>query len=171
MSLLVTLAADVLVATLLVATIASSVRLSRRITKLKGDEAALRQTIGDLVIATSTAERAIAGLRATLDECDRTLGQRLSTAERYAADLAGHVEAGEAVIARIAAIVSHSQPSRTIDAPAVKAASEAAPPAVTPKPAIAAVATSPNGERLGAAAAAALAMSERALGRLRSRAA
>lgn len=167
MSLLVTLAADVLVATLLVATIASSVRLSRRITKLKGDEAALRQTIGDLVIATSTAERAIAGLRATLDECDRTLGQRLGTAERYAADLAGHIEAGEAVIARIAAIVSHSQPSRPTEAQVAKAAPEP----VAPKPAVAPVAASPNGERLGVAAAAALAMSERALGRLRSRAA
>ena len=84
MSLIVTLAADILVAILLVATIVSSVRLSRRITKLKADEAALRQTIGDLVMASSTAERAIVGLRATLDECDRTLADRLSTAERYA---------------------------------------------------------------------------------------
>ena len=45
MSLLVTLVADVLVAVLLVATIVSSVRLSRRIAKLKADETALRQTI------------------------------------------------------------------------------------------------------------------------------
>lgn len=82
MSLLVTLVADVLVAVLLVATIVSSVRLSRRIAKLKADETALRQTIGDLVTASATAERAIIGLRATLDECDRTLAERLGTAER-----------------------------------------------------------------------------------------
>ncbi|HEX8417464.1 MAG TPA: DUF6468 domain-containing protein, partial [Methylobacterium sp.] len=87
MSLLVTLVADVLVAVLLVATIVSSVGLSRRIAKLKADEVALRQTIGDLVVASATAERAISGLRATLDECDRTLAERLGTAERYAADL------------------------------------------------------------------------------------
>lgn len=164
MSLLVTLTADVLVAVLLVATIVSSVRLSRRITKLKGDEAALKQTIGDLVIASATAERAIAGLRATLDECDRTLADRLGTAERYAADLSAHVEAGQAVIARIAAIVSHSQPlveTKQAEAkPALK-------PAVRPE----IVAATPNAARLGVAAAAALAMSERALGRLRSRAA
>ena len=77
MSLLVTLAADGLVAVLLVATIVSSMKLSRRIAQLKGDEAALRQTIGDLMVATATAERAIAGLRTTLDECDRTLADRL----------------------------------------------------------------------------------------------
>ena len=112
MSLLVTLAADILVAVLLVASIVSSVSLSRRITRMKADEAALRQTIGDLVVASSTAERAIIGLRATLDECDRTLADRLGTAERYAADLSAHVQAGQTVIARISAIVSHAQPSR-----------------------------------------------------------
>ena len=73
MSLFVTLAADILVAVLLAATIVTSLRLSRRIGQLKGDEAALRQTIGDLMVATGTAERAIAGLRAAIDEGDRTL--------------------------------------------------------------------------------------------------
>ncbi|WP_204262793.1 DUF6468 domain-containing protein [Methylobacterium sp. BTF04] len=193
MSLLVTLAADILVAILLVATIVSSVRLSRRIVKLKADETALRQTIGDLVMASSTAERAIAGLRATLDECDRTLADRLGTAERYAADLSAHVEAGESVIARISAIVSQAAPGRAVSrtmtqAPASPAPERRAAPALV-DPAIVvpqfrpqstsagsgssspAAAVSPNGERLGVAAAAALAMSERALGRLRSKAA
>ena len=66
MSLFVTLAADVLVAILLAATIVNALRLSRRIGQLKGDEAALRQPIGDLMGATGTAERAIAGLRAAI---------------------------------------------------------------------------------------------------------
>ncbi|GJE16339.1 DUF6468 domain-containing protein [Methylobacterium marchantiae] len=171
MSLLVTLAADVLVAILLVASIVSSVRLSRRITRMKADEAGLRQTIGDLVVASSTAERAIIGLRATLDECDRTLADRLGTAERYAADLSAHVQAGETVIARISAIVSHAQPSRIAPSSVELRPSEfrTAPVHGEEMPRI--VASSPNGERLGVAAAAALAMSERALGRLRSRAA
>ncbi|MCJ2079514.1 glutamyl-tRNA reductase [Methylobacterium sp. WL30] len=167
MSLLVTLAADGLVAVLLVATIVSSIKLSRRIAQLKGDEAALRQTIGDLMVATSTAERAIAGLRSTLDECDRTLAERLGTAERYAADIAAQVEAGEGVIARIGAIVTQMRgaaprpvaPEPAVQRPTMRVASE------TP------ASDGPNGERLGAAAAAALAMTERALHRVRSRAA
>jgi hypothetical protein len=34
-----------------------------------------RQTIGDLMVATESAERAISGLRSTLAECDRTLAE------------------------------------------------------------------------------------------------
>jgi hypothetical protein len=101
--------ADVLVAVLLVATIASSVALSRRITRLKADESAMRKTVTELMLATETAERAIAGLRTTLGECDRTLADRLRTAERYAADLASQVEAGETVMSRIAQIVDTSR--------------------------------------------------------------
>jgi len=39
-------------------------------------------------------------------DCDRTLAERLRTAERYAADLAAQVEAGQAVMERITQIVS-----------------------------------------------------------------
>jgi hypothetical protein len=77
--------ADCLLAVLLVATIASCVALSRRITRLKSDESAMRKTVGELMLATETAERAIAGLRTTLGDCDRTLADRLRTAERYSA--------------------------------------------------------------------------------------
>ncbi|KQP07864.1 glutamyl-tRNA reductase [Methylobacterium sp. Leaf99] len=176
MSLLATLGADILVAILLVATIVSSVRLSRRISRMKADEAGMRQTIGDLVVASATAERAVAGLRATLDECDRTLADRLATAERYAADLSAHVTAGEAVIGRISAIVAQAggahggvaRPApRLADGPVHSAPQAAKPQARNPPEGP----STPNGERLGAAAAAALAMSERALERLRSKAA
>ncbi|WP_183435123.1 DUF6468 domain-containing protein [Methylobacterium sp. R2-1] len=167
MTFFVSMAADVLVAVLLVATIVSSVKLSARISRLKADESALRSTIGDLVVASATAERAIAGLRATLDECDRTLTERLAAAERTSTDLAAHVEAGESVINRIAAIVGQA---RTAAGPA----SAAAPSAVAggPRPVVVeATSAGGNGERVGAALAAAQALSERALDRLRARAA
>ncbi len=109
MSAAITILADLLVAVLLVATIASSVRLSRRITRLQSDESAMRRTIGELMLATETAERAIAGLRTTLGDCDRTLADRLRTAERYAADLATQVEAGESMMGRIGQIVESSR--------------------------------------------------------------
>lgn len=151
--------ADMLVAILLVATIASSLRLSGRITKLKADESAMRRTIGELMIASETAERAIAGLRTTLGDCDRTLGDRLRTAERYAADLASQVEAGEAIMNRFAQVV---ESSRQISArpPEPRRAIPDQPPA-----------RGPNDDRLGAAAAAAHALAERAARRLESPAA
>ena len=166
MSLFVTLAADILVAVLLAATIVTCLRLSRRISQLKGDEAALRQTIGDLMVATGTAERAIAGLRSAIDDGDRTLTTRIDAATARAAELAAQVEAGETVVMRIGAIVAQMRavPVRAEPPPAPRPVPEA-PVAQRPEPA------SPNGERLGAAAAAALAMSERALARGRARAA
>lgn len=168
MTFFVSMAADVLVAVLLVATIVSSVRLSRRINRLKADEAALRSTIGDLVVASATAERAIAGLRATLDECDRTLTERLAGAERTSTDLAAHVQAGESVIARIAAIVGQARHAATAPAAAPSTtAPQAGPRAVL----VDAAPAGGNGERVGAALAAAQALSERALDRLRARAA
>lgn len=102
----ITLIADVLVASLLIATIITCYILAKRIERLKADESAMRQTIGALISATDTAERAIAGLKLTLGDCDRTLAERLRTAERYAADLASQVEAGQAVMERISQIVS-----------------------------------------------------------------
>jgi hypothetical protein len=102
----ITLIADALVASLLVATIITCYVLAKRIERLKADEAAMRQTVGALIAATDTAERAIAGLKLTLGDCDRTLAERLQTAERYAADLAAQIEAGQVVMDRIGQIVS-----------------------------------------------------------------
>ena len=101
----INLIADVLVASLLVATIVTCFILSKRIERMKADEAGMRQTVGALITATDNAERAIAGLKSTLGDCDRTLEERLRTAERYAADLAAQVEAGQAVMERIGQIV------------------------------------------------------------------
>lgn len=117
MSSTVALIADLLVAILLVATIFTCYVLSRRIERLKADETSMRQTIGDLIAATDTAERAISGLKLTLGDCDRTLAERLRTAERYAADLSSQIEAGQGVLDRIAQIVDASS---RIDPPVVE---------------------------------------------------
>lgn len=124
-----TLIADVLVAALLVATIVTCFILTKRIERLKADEAGMRQTVGALITATDNAERAIAGLKSTLGDCDRTLEERLRTAERYAADLAAQVEAGQAVMERIGQIVSAASlvGARSDDEPAPTAAPQPAP--------------------------------------------
>ncbi|AWB22501.1 glutamyl-tRNA reductase [Methylobacterium currus] len=199
MSLIISILADLLVSVLLVACIVTSVGLGRRITRLKGDETAMRQTIGDLMVATETAERAITGLRTTLAECDRTLAERLRLAERTNADLAAQLQAGDEVLSRIGRIVAQARaavPGEMPDAaaqPAVQAAfAQAEPvqqsptaPLSAPQPAAPPIFAAPvsaapvapvpppvsTGERLGAAAAAARALSERALSRLQAQAA
>jgi hypothetical protein len=146
----ITLIADALVACLLVATIITCFVLSKRIERLKADESAMRQTIGALISATDTAERAIAGLKLTLGDCDRTLAERLQTAERYAADLAQQIEAGQTVMERIGQIVS----AASMVVPKVEPAAE--------KPALA---------RMASAADAAAAIRARAARRLEGQAA
>lgn len=153
------IAVDLLVAILLVATIVTSIGLSRRVARMKADEAAMRNTIGDLVIATNSAERAVATLRATLGDCDRTLGERLLSAQHYSADLADRVQAGETVMARIAQIV---ETSRRVTA--VSHNAEAA-----PRPANAS--GTATRDLLTAAAKAAQAVAERATRRLEAEAA
>ena len=116
----------------------------------------MRKTVGELMLATETAERAIAGLRTTLGDCDRTLADRLRTAERYAADLADQVAAGETVMSRIARIVDSSREA---------ASCEPRPePAPAPPKGL-------NDDRLGAAVRAAQALVERAARRREGRAA
>lgn len=206
MSVIVSILADLLVAVLLVACIATSVSLGRRITRLKSDEAAMRKTIGDLLGATESAERAITGLRTTLAECDRTLAERLRLAERTNADLAAQLQAGDEVLSRIGRIVAQARAAVPGEMPVQPAAPQAAQPAFNQgafaqaafaqqqaqgapahgapahgAPAHGAPAHAPaappvpppvsTGERLGAAAAAARALSERALSRLQAQAA
>ncbi len=66
---------EMLVAILLALTIAYCISLNRRLKLLKADEQSLRATISELVTATEIAERAIAGLKLTVDECESRPGR------------------------------------------------------------------------------------------------
>ena len=109
-----------LVAVLLLLTIAYCIMLNKRLTRLRSDEMALKATISELITATEIAERAIAGLKVTVRECDQGLGERLRTAERFSTEIARQVEAGSEILSRLNQIVAASRPA------------SAAPPAIAP---------------------------------------
>ncbi len=71
-----------LVAILLLVTIGYCVILNARLKRLKADEQALKATISELITATEIAGRAVAGLKATAQDADRTLGDRLRAPPR-----------------------------------------------------------------------------------------
>ena len=96
---------DVLVAVLLLITIAYCFQLNRRLARLRSDESALRATISELITATEIAERAILGLKATAADCDQTLGRRMGEAEQMQANLDDQVENGKLLLNRISQIV------------------------------------------------------------------
>lgn len=127
----VAVSADLLVAVLLVATIATSVRLSRQMVRLKQDESAMRATIADLIAATDAAERSIAGLRGTVQDSEQALAERLAAAMRMSARLAEQVAAGDGAIARMGEIAEASRhvapPPPTRAAPVVAPAPVAMP--------------------------------------------
>jgi hypothetical protein len=96
---------EILVAFLLVLTIAYCMSLNRRLKLLRSDEHSLRATISELVTATEIAERAIAGLKLTVEECEAGLGARLRSADRFTADLDRSTDAGRALLERLTQIV------------------------------------------------------------------
>jgi Domain of unknown function (DUF6468) len=96
---------EMLVAILLALTIIYCISLNRRLKLLKADEQSLRATISELVTATEIAERAIAGLKLTVQECETGLGERLRSADRFTADLDRSVVAGQQLLDRLTRIV------------------------------------------------------------------
>lgn len=93
-----------LVAVLLLVTIGYCVVLNRRLKRLRADESSLRETIAELVRATSIAEQAIEGLKGTVVECDRDLTNKLRQADRFSRSIEKQVELGGKVLSRLSRI-------------------------------------------------------------------
>jgi hypothetical protein len=121
---------ECLVAVLLLLTIGYCLILNRRLARLRADEGSFRATIAELVAATDSAERAIAGLQMTVRDCDDTLGERLRASEAVRGDLADELSRGEQLLARIARIVAAAQEARR---PAVEPQANENAPATQPK--------------------------------------
>ena len=77
--------------------------LNAQLKRLKADEQAMKATIGELIVSTEKAERAIAGLKTTVREADETLGEHLQDAERFCIEIKTSTEAGAEVLNRISA--------------------------------------------------------------------
>jgi uncharacterized protein DUF6468 len=99
-----------MVAILLVLTIGYCIVLNSRLKMLKADEQALKATISELITATEIAERAIAGLKLTVRDCDLSLGERLRSAEQLSGEIARQLDDGKAVLQRLARIVQAARP-------------------------------------------------------------
>ena len=99
-----------LVAILLLLTIAFCLVLNSRLKKLKADEQALKGTIAELITATEIAERAIAGLKMTVRDCDQSLGERLRAGESLARELGDQLDGGRQIMAQLAQITRAARP-------------------------------------------------------------
>jgi hypothetical protein len=111
-----------LVAILLLLTICYCVKLNNRLMRLKADEQSLKATISELITATEIAERAIAGLKLTVRDCDKDLGEQLRNAEKLSGILGRQIGAGDEVVSRLAQIVGAARPAGAGAPPAAIAA-------------------------------------------------
>lgn len=115
---------EALVAVLLVLTIGYCIVLNGRIRRLRSDESVLRATIGELLGATEAAQQSITHLRTTVQDADRSLGERLSKAEKLSEELGRDLERGEAVLAKIARIAGAADTGKGIPGDAGRAPAE-----------------------------------------------
>jgi hypothetical protein len=130
------------VAILLILTIGYCFVLNKRLIALHSDRDALKQMVSDLVQATRLANSAIKGLKETAVEADLILTTRLDEAERFGVELANHVNAGQALMARIERLTSAGRTGSGLGKPAAAAALEE--PGVSVRGALDQLATRPR---------------------------
>ena len=106
-----------MVSVLLLLTILYCVRLNKQLRLLKADEQSLRATISELITATEIAERAIAGLKATMRDGEQVLNERLQRSEAASEEIGKQLEAGEQLLARITLIAGAGKPAEPAPAP------------------------------------------------------
>jgi uncharacterized protein DUF6468 len=105
-----------LVAVLLLLTILYCARLNSRLKLLKADERMMKTTITELMMSTENAERAIAGLNATIREAEQTLSTQLRDAEIFTRAITDNLKAGEDVLSRLrkvahaGKVLAHAEP-------------------------------------------------------------
>jgi Flp pilus assembly protein TadB len=100
-SLPVSLIVEVMLATLLGATLVCCVRLDRRLRHLRNDQESLSGTVRALNAAVTAAQSSLSGLRAAAHDADETLGRKLSSARGLADELSLLTSAGERIATRI----------------------------------------------------------------------
>jgi uncharacterized protein DUF6468 len=145
MTLSVPLAADGVVSVLLLITICYAMVLSRKLSALRADKAALKALVGQLAEASSSAEAGVAGLRAAAHDIGRTLEKKLQDAQSLRDDLAYMIERGGDTADRLEGTI------RTRRDGAIPEAAHSSPPE-RPRAAPAAAAKVPRGEASAAAA-------------------
>ena len=146
-----------LVAVLLVVTIGYCFVLNKRLKRLRADEESLRATISELITASEIAERAILGLKSTAGEADRTLGERLGSAEILSNTLSEQIITGNALLERItqitaaarAPIAEPTQPAAPAQHPGYAPRSEPVHPAYAAETPVPAHTGEPHGSARG----------------------
>ncbi len=102
---------ELLVAMLLVVTIAYCVLVNRKLVQLRSDQSEIKIFVRELLSATILAEQAIAGLRLGAQNADRSLAEQIERVRDLDEHLRTNIEKGEALVLKLSA-VTRGQPAR-----------------------------------------------------------
>jgi hypothetical protein len=94
-------AVDLVVAILLVATIFYAIKLNRRLGILRGDRAELQSLVQNLAVASQHAEAGIAALKVAAEDIGRRLEKKVEEALSLREDLAYMIDGGSVVADRL----------------------------------------------------------------------
>lgn len=114
---------------LLVLTVSYCMMLNRRLSRLRSAQQDLHVVIGELCSATETAEHAIRGLKATTEEADMRLSDKLHRAQLLTRELTVLTDEESPAQPAAMAPVVHAAPAAHSRSPAVVAPVRATPPA------------------------------------------
>jgi hypothetical protein len=106
---MLTLAMDVVVAALLVATIVYCFLLNRRLDSVRAGQGELRGLVAEFNKATERARASIADLRSASDDAGRTLQDQIAKARSLADELAFMAETGSKLADRLAGGIENSR--------------------------------------------------------------
>lgn len=112
------------VAVLLAVTIGYCIVLNRRLRLLHSDRDSLRRMVTDLVQATDLANTAVRELKGAAVEADATLTSRLEEAERFSTEIASQLNAGAALLERIARITNAARSAPSAETPPAAAGTD-----------------------------------------------
>ena len=118
---------DLIVAVLLLATLAYCIMLNRRLAALRDDKGELRELIRGLAAASQRAETGVASLRAAAEQIGVGLQQEIDNARELREDLSYMLERGGALADRLEGAIrarrdetrpaAQSEPARTVPPP------------------------------------------------------
>jgi regulatory protein YycI of two-component signal transduction system YycFG len=97
-----------IVAFLLLVTILYCIILNSKLNKLRSNEDAMRETIGELLTATEIAERALNDLQKNAHEADKALNSKTKSAEALSAALTEQLLKAEDILQNLAALSQSS---------------------------------------------------------------
>ncbi len=101
----VALAIELLVALLLMITIAYCWLLNHRLKSMRADEHLMRETVDELVAATEVADQSILSLRKALQNSESTLAKRIEEAHSVQNALDLQLDKGQGILQQFAQIV------------------------------------------------------------------